>query len=381
MAILAVEQAHKSYRRRGGNPEKALDGLDLYVEPGRVHGFLGPNGSGKTTTIRALLGLVRLDSGRLQILGRPVPTELPAVIAGVGALVETPTFFPNFSGRRNLRLLAGVAGLAPGRVEECLEIVGLRERADDRFRGYSLGMKQRLGIAAALLKQPSLLVLDEPSNGLDPAGIREVRELIRSLGAQQQTTVFLSSHLLAEVAQVCDDVSIIARGRLVTAGPVAQVLASRATGDVRIRVADPDGARAVLEAAGFRLSALEDAWRVHAVANPAVLTRLLAERGMYLVELTPLAADLESVFLELTGPEQTGPESTRLLRRTLRSAAAARCGGWSWPASWLGASSGSRSGWPCSASSGSSWSRSPSSPGRLRSWSRTPGRGWPPTWP
>lgn len=300
MAVLEVEQAHKAYHRRGRPPEKALDGLDLHVDAGRVHGFLGPNGSGKTTTIRALLGLVRIDTGRLQLLGRPVPAELPDIIGGVGALVETPTFFPNFSGRRNLLLLAGVAGVPAVRVEECLDIVGLRERAGDRFKGYSLGMKQRLGIAAALLKAPALLVLDEPSNGLDPSGIREVRELIRSLGSNGQTTVFLSSHLLAEVQQVCDDVSIIARGRLVAAGPVSQVLASRATGDVRIRVAEPGAARTVLQEAGYAVSSLDDAWCVHAVADPAAVTRLLAERGLYVSELSPLAADLESVFLELT---------------------------------------------------------------------------------
>jgi ABC-2 type transport system ATP-binding protein len=212
MPAVELTTVSKTYQRRGRPPQKALDALDLVVEYGGVHGFLGPNGSGKTTTIRVLLGLVSADAGDVRLLDRPVPAGLPEVIGGVGALVETPLFFPNFSGRLNLRLLAETAGVARARVEECLEIVELTDRADDRFKGYSLGMKQRLGIAAALLKRPRLLILDEPSNGLDPAGIRDVRELIRRLGRDGHTTVLLSSHLLAEIQQVCDSVSILARG-------------------------------------------------------------------------------------------------------------------------------------------------------------------------
>ncbi|RJK95295.1 ABC transporter ATP-binding protein [Vallicoccus soli] len=308
MAVIEVAGAQKAYRRGRGPSERALDGLDLLVEEGGVHGFLGPNGSGKTTTIRCLLGLVRADAGELRLLGRPVPEELPQVVGGVGALVETPLFFPAFSGRLNLRVLAETAGVPRARVEECLELVGLRDRADDAFKGYSLGMKQRLGIAAALLKRPRLLILDEPSNGLDPAGIREVRELVRRLGADGHSTVFLSSHLLAEVQQVCDHVSILARGRLVASGPVGEVLASRSTGDVRLRAPDPVAARAVLERAGYAVASLGDAWRVSGVPEPSVLTRLLAQEGQYVSELTPISADLESVFLELTG---TGAEGQR----------------------------------------------------------------------
>jgi len=300
VTVIEVVGAHKIYRRFRKPPERALDGLDLRVESGGVHGFLGPNGSGKTTTIRMLLGLVRPDAGQLTLFGRPVPAELPGVIGSVGALVETPLFFPTFSGRRNLRLLARTAGVPYSRVEECLEIVSLRDRADDRFKGYSLGMKQRLGIAAALLKRPRLLILDEPSNGLDPAGIREVRELIRRLGADGQTTVFLSSHLLTEVEQVCDRVSILARGRCVAAGPVSEVLSSRQTGDVRLRAPDPAGARRVLEAAGYTVTDLPDAWHIHGVMDPSAVTRVLAENGHYLTELAPIAADLETAFLELT---------------------------------------------------------------------------------
>jgi ABC-2 type transport system ATP-binding protein len=167
-------------------------------------------------------------------------------------------------------------------------------------------MKQRLGIAAALLKAPRLLILDEPSNGLDPAGIRDVRELLRRLGSDGRTTVFLSSHLLGEVQQVCDHVTILARGRRVAHGAVSEVLASSTTADVRLRVADPMGAHAVLEAAGYRLTSLGDSWAVHDVPDPAAITRTLADAGHYLSELSPMAADLESVFLELTGDGLAG---------------------------------------------------------------------------
>jgi ABC-2 type transport system ATP-binding protein len=301
MPAVEMVRVSKTYRRRGRPPQKALDELDLLVETGGVHGFLGPNGSGKTTTIRVLLGLVSSDGGgTIRLLDRPVPAGLPEVIGGVGALVETPLFFPGFSGRLNLQLLAETAGVARARVEECLELVDLTDRADDRFKGYSLGMKQRLGIAAALLKSPRLLILDEPSNGLDPAGIRDVRELIRRLG-HDGTTVLLSSHLLAEIQQVCDSVSILARGRCVASGPVAEVLAGRSSGDVHVGIPDPAAAAAVLTQAGFAVTAADGAGLlVHAVTAPGEITRLLAEHGLYVEELRPLTADLESAFLEIT---------------------------------------------------------------------------------
>jgi len=306
MPAVVMEAVTKTYRgRRGRPPQKALDNLDLLVENGGVHGFLGPNGSGKTTSIRVLLGLVSADAGTARLFDRPVPDALPEVIGHVGALVETPLFFPNFSGRRNLQLLAEVAGVPRTRVDECLDMVDLRDRAGDRFKGYSLGMKQRLGIAAALLKQPRLLILDEPSNGLDPAGIRDVRELIRRLGRDGHTTVLLSSHLLAEIEQVADSVTILTRGRRVANGPVREVLAGRSTHDVVIRVPDRESAGAVLQAAGFGLSPFDDvrgpALAVHNVTAPGEVTRLLAQHGHYLEELTPVHADLETAFLAITG--------------------------------------------------------------------------------
>ncbi|MCW2634052.1 MAG: ABC-type multidrug transport system, ATPase component [Blastococcus sp.] len=302
MPAVQISAVSKTYRRRGRPPQRALDGLHLLVESGGVHGFLGPNGSGKTTTIRVLLGLVRPDAGGdIRLLDQPVPAGLPSVIGGVGALVETPLFFPGFSGRLNLRLLAESAGVSRARVEECLELVDLSERADDRFKGYSLGMKQRLGIAAALLKAPKLLILDEPSNGLDPAGIRDVRELIRRLGSDGHTTVLLSSHLLAEIQQVCDHVSILARGRCVASGPVAEVLAGSGTGDVRVRVPDRPAAAGVLIAAGFQCSPADDVIVVHGVTAPGEITRVLAEHGHYLEELVHVTPDLETAFLAITG--------------------------------------------------------------------------------
>jgi ABC-2 type transport system ATP-binding protein len=305
MPVVQMAAVTKTYRRRGRPPQKALDGLDLIVESGGVHGFLGPNGSGKTTTIRVLLGLVRPDAGDVRLLDQPVPAGLPGVIGDVGALVETPLFFPGFAGRLNLRLLAETAGVSRARVEECLEIVELTDRADDRFKGYSLGMKQRLGIAAALLKTPRLLILDEPSNGLDPAGIRDVRELIRRLGNDGRTTVLLSSHLLPEIQQVCDTVTILAKGRVVAAGRVADVLAGNSSGAVRVRVPDAGVAATVLAAAGFTVTPPDvpdgRTLLVHDVQAPAEITRVLAAQGTYLEELTPMTADLESAFLAITG--------------------------------------------------------------------------------
>ena len=298
--MIEIRGAHKAYRSRGKPAEKAVDGLDLVVGGGGVHGFLGPNGSGKTTTIRMLLGLVAANSGQLRLFDREVPAALPEVIGDIGALVETPLFFPTFSGRRNLELLALTAGVPMARVAEVLETVGLADRATDLVKGYSLGMKQRLGIAAALLKKPRLLILDEPSNGLDPAGMVEIRELVRRLGADGRTTVFLSSHLLGEVEQVCDEVTILARGRSVVSGRVDAVLASRQSGDVRLKLDDPPAGQELLEAAGYTVTSMGDAWRVHGVSEPAALTKLLAEHGQYLSELAPIAADLETVFLDLT---------------------------------------------------------------------------------
>ena len=300
MAVIEVEGLRKDYRRWRGRRTVALDGLDLSVPEGGVFAFLGPNGAGKTTTIRCLLGLVRPTAGRARLLAAASAAELRSVLPRVGSLVEAPAFASRMSGRRNLELLAGIDGIERGRVRDVLERVGLDDRADDSVRTYSLGMKQRLGIASALLKDPDVLILDEPANGLDPAGIKEVRELLRALGAEGRT-VFVSSHILSEVQQMADRVAIIARGRTIVSGPVHEVLASRRRSGLVVRVNDPERAVAVLRDAGIAASVLNGA--VHAQVPPdegARVTRALADRHMYLSELRADEADLETVFLELT---------------------------------------------------------------------------------
>jgi ABC-2 type transport system ATP-binding protein len=265
-----------------------------------VHGFLGPNGSGKTTTLRTLLGLVRAGEGRMRLFGQPVPQALPEVVGRVGAIVESPQFFPNFSGRRTLTLLARTGAVPMRRVDEVLEIVGLADRAGDRVKGYSLGMRQRLAVASALLKSPDLLILDEPANGLDPAGIREMRDLMRGLVAAG-ATVLLSSHILSEIQLICDSVTIISRGRRVASGPVADVLAAQDKGEFRVRVGDAARAATVLGEAGATVrAAADDHLTVSAVKDPAWITETLGGHGLWISELTPVAPDLETVFLQLT---------------------------------------------------------------------------------
>ena len=307
MSVIEVEHLRKEYRRLRGGRTVAVAGLDLSVPEGGVFGFLGPNGAGKTTTIRCLLGLVAASAGRLQLLGAEVPRRLPSVIGRVGSIVETPTMFPRFSGRRNLEILGLIHGVGPKAVAKVLGTVGLAERADDRVKTYSLGMKQRLGIAAALLKDPALLILDEPANGLDPAGIVEVRELVRRLGAEGRT-VFVSSHILSEIQHTADRVAIIARGRLVKEGPVREVLARGGAEGLIARVDDLEAGARALSEAGIAATRSDDVLRVQVPAvDAARVTRALAERGLYLSELRPDEVDLETVFLELTKDEGLGP--------------------------------------------------------------------------
>jgi ABC-2 type transport system ATP-binding protein len=303
--VIELERVRKTYGGVRGGRTVAVDDLTLSVPRGGVHGFLGPNGSGKTTTIRILLGLVAPDHGSVRLLGADVPHGLAGVVGSVGALVESPQLFPGFSGRRNLRILADLAELPRTRVDEVLEQVGLAERAEDRVKGYSLGMRQRLAIGAAMLKGPQLLILDEPMNGLDPAGMVEVRELVRALGSDGRTTVFLSSHLLAEVEAVCDAVTILMRGRLIASGPVGQVL-TMAGGEatLAVRVAQVDQAREVLQAEGIVATPTGADQLLVTSASGAHVNQVLGAHGLWASEITPIRPDLERAFLDLTGPTE-----------------------------------------------------------------------------
>ncbi|HEY5860920.1 MAG TPA: ABC transporter ATP-binding protein [Actinomycetota bacterium] len=305
--VIEIEGLRKEYRRLRGGRTIAVDGLDLEVPEGGVFGFLGPNGAGKTTTIRCLLGLVAPSAGTLRLLGSEVPKGLPGVIGKVGAIVETPALFPRFSGRRNLQILARIDGIGKATIEEVLTRVGLADRGDDAVRAYSLGMKQRLGIAAALMKDPQVLVLDEPANGLDPAGIVEVRELVRSLGAEGRT-VFISSHILSEIQHTADQVAILAKGRLIKAGPVHEVLVAQRGEGVIVKTKDLQAGLTALTEAGLEVTATPDALRVAVAPEDAErISRTLAERGLYVTELRPDEVDLETVFLELTADEPADP--------------------------------------------------------------------------
>ncbi len=297
--VIETKGLRKEFRTRRGRHVVAVHDLDLAVPAGGVHGFLGPNGSGKTTTIRMLLGLARATKGEMRLFGEPVPRHLPDVMRRVGAVVEQPKFVPTFSGRRNLTLLARSIGLSRSSVDAAIEQVGLTGRDKERFKGYSLGMKQRLAIAATLLKSPDLLILDEPTNGLDPAGIRDIRDMIRGLG-ESGVTVLLSSHILAEVQQVCDSVSIIGNGRLLAAGRVDDLVGAGSATTVRVGVADPAGAAGHLQQNGYTVTRENGHLLVDGPGRADEITRILAAKELYVHELTPVRADLESVFLQLT---------------------------------------------------------------------------------
>jgi ABC-2 type transport system ATP-binding protein len=305
--VIEIEDLRKEYRRLRGGRTLALDRLELDVTEGGVFGFLGPNGAGKTTTIRCLLGLVRPTGGRCRLLGADPQKHLARVIHRVGSIVETPALYPRFSGRRNLALLGRLHGIGPKTVGQVLERVGLAGRADDLVKNYSQGMRQRLGIGAALLKDPEVLILDEPANGLDPAGIKEVRDLLRRLGSEGRT-VFVSSHQLAEVQQTCDRVAILSRGRCVAAGPVGEVLARGRHEALIVRVEDLQAGLGALHEAGLDARLDTGAIRVTLpISQGARVTEILASRGLYLSELRPEEVSLETVFLEITRESEAPP--------------------------------------------------------------------------
>ena len=276
----------------------AVDRVGMTVRRGEVYGFLGPNGAGKTTTLRMALGLIRPTAGVVSVLGHPAGR--PDVTARVGALIEGPGFHPYLSGRDNLRTLARYRRLPAGEVERVLALVDLTDRGRDRFKGYSLGMKQRLGVAAALLGDPELIVLDEPTNGLDPAGMADMRELIVSL-ARGGRTVVLSSHLLAEVQEICDRVGVIAGGKLLRESTVAEL---RGAATLHVRATPEDGALAV----AMRLAGDDGVRRTErgaleldlpATAAPE-LTRALVAAGLDVHEVSASERSLEEVFFQMT---------------------------------------------------------------------------------
>ena len=289
----------ESLSKRFGKVQ-AVAGLDFRVEPGTITGFLGPNGAGKSTTLRSILGLVHPDQGSATVLGVPY-RELDRPLHRVGAVLEASEVHPGRAGRNHLRVLATAAGLPRSRVDEVLGLVELSKGAKRRVKGYSLGMRQRLGLAGALLGDPEVLVLDEPANGLDPAGIRWLRDLLRSLAAEGRT-VLVSSHVLAEVAQTADRVVIIHRGRLVRQATIAEVLAE-AHGDTRVRSPQADLLRELLANEGATVAEADGALLVD--LPPERVGELAARNGVVLHELAVEKATLEEVFLELTGGETT----------------------------------------------------------------------------
>lgn len=303
-----MSQRHEILRTEGLTKRfgrvTAVADLDLCVYEREVFSFLGPNGSGKSTTVGMILGLIRPTSGRALVFGADMASRPWPALKRVGAVIESPAFYPYLSGRDNLRVLATMLGDIPAsRIDEMIELVGLADRARDPYKTYSLGMKQRLGIASTLVRDPELVILDEPTNGLDPAGTREVRELIPRL-AREGRTVFLCSHLLHEVQQVSDRVAIVKSGRLIAQGTVDELLGRGHY--LRLRAPDDAELTRALGAIPWvtRVQHVDGYVRVEApVGRAAELNRTLAAQGVYVSELSPWETDLENVFLELTGEE------------------------------------------------------------------------------
>ena len=283
----------------------AVDGLSLEVPKGRIYGLLGPNGSGKTTTMGMLLGLVKPTTGSFTLFDSDTP--MLAGLRRIGAIVETPSFYPYLTGRENLAYFQGITGSSNrAELDGLLEQVGLANRADSRFRTYSLGMKQRLGLAYSLLGDPELLFLDEPTNGMDPAGMAEVRDLIRSLGTGGRT-VLLSSHLLHEVEQVCDSVAILSKGKLIAQGKVADLVQSGSAERVRLRTTDNAKAFVVISALDWVSSVAEDGESI-VVSAPGErsweLSFALVKSDVYISEMVAEGTSLEQYFLDVTGDDR-----------------------------------------------------------------------------
>jgi len=287
--------------KRYGEKVLAVNALDLHVRRGEVYGFLGPNGAGKTTTLRMLLGLIRPTSGNATVAGHAPGAA--AGLARIGALIEGPAFYPYLSARENLKVMADYAGVPHGRVDPALDEVDLLDRARDKYGSYSMGMKQRLGVAAALIKEPELMILDEPSNGLDPQGVVEIRTLLRRLGSGNRT-VILSSHLMSEIEQTCDRVGILRHGSMIREGTVNEV---RGTSSLLIRATPQDLARRTLEILigdATAVSIRDGALRADVDPGEAgTINRTLVEAGVTVTELRLDEQSLEEVFLKITEEE------------------------------------------------------------------------------
>jgi ABC-2 type transport system ATP-binding protein len=281
----------------------AVDRVDLTVEKGDVFGYLGPNGAGKTTSLRMMLGLIAPTAGEVRLFGRDPNADGARALDGVAGFVEGPRFYPYLSGRRNLRLLADLdGGAAAERIDEVLDIVELADRAKDKVGGYSHGMRQRLGIAASLLRDPKLLLLDEPTTGLDPAGMRDMRELVKRL-ASEGITILLSSHILAEVEELCNRVAIIRRGSIIYEGLLSELLVS-AGGEYRLRTSDQERARALALAHGLAVEVFDGELRFRGDgAQAEALSVALGRSGIGISSLIPYTATLEELFLDMTEQE------------------------------------------------------------------------------
>jgi ABC-2 type transport system ATP-binding protein len=302
-AELAIET--RGLTKRFGE-RVAIDGIDLQVPRGSAFGFLGPNGAGKTTMIRTLLGLTHASSGSMQILGLPVPEQRAQALTRVGAIVEEPRFHGHLSGRENLRIIAAVRGPeVHARIAPALARVGLAERADEKVKRYSLGMRQRLGVARCLLSDPQLLILDEPTNGLDPGGIQEFREMIRAMVDEEGRTVFISSHLLDEVEKICDAAAIVDRGKVVTQGAIAELASGGARQELLLGVDDVERALETVGASPLVLDAhrSDEGLRVVLAGDArtaAQLNAALVAAGVGVMRLEPVRHSLEQRFLEIT---------------------------------------------------------------------------------
>jgi ABC-2 type transport system ATP-binding protein len=295
----------------------AVDGVDLLVPRACAFGFLGPNGAGKTTMIRMLLGLTGASEGEMRLLGHRVPAERDLALRRVGAIVEDPRFHPHLTGRENLRIVGAVRGPeTAARIAPALARVGLSERADEKVRRYSLGMRQRLGVARCLLADPQLLILDEPTNGLDPGGIQEFREMIRALVEQEGRTVFLSSHLLDEVEKICDAAAIVDRGTVLTQGPIAELAGGGARHELIVGVDDAEHALDVLAASDAVREAhrSDEGLRLVLAGSPetaAEINALLVSGGLAVTRLEPVRHSLEHRFLEITSRLDAPAEEVR----------------------------------------------------------------------